>query len=263
MTLYLLIMSYQGYHRFRVIIPVILLVQIYLDRRGRKWPTLATLSVLAALGLVFFPLKAIGRMAQYGFSASDIVRNSAEIVETALSGEHDDQQFLDMMASTITLVDERGKFYWGEPYAALVTLPIPRQWWKEKPTPADYMADFSTKQRPMQECGMIATIVGESYANFGYFGVVLVPLLLASVLGWMYASAYAGGYLTVARFGYLMLACNLIQVFRDGVVSMVIFTAVNMMPLTLILLLYKLIPPPAPHLPHPVAAPPQVLLNRQ
>jgi hypothetical protein len=244
MTLYLLIMSYQGFHRFRVVIPVIMLVQIYLDRHGRKWPTLAMMSVLVALGLLFFPLKAIGMMAQWGYSASDIVRNSTEIVETALAGEHDDQGFLDQMASVLTLVDERGKHYWGQPYAALVTLPIPRQWWQEKPTPADYIEDFSTKARPMRECGMIATIVGESYANFGLAGIIVIPFLLAWLLGWLYTVAYSNNYFAVARFGYLMLACNLIQVFRDGIVSMIMFTAVNMMPLVVILLLHRLLPQP-------------------
>ena len=245
MAVYLALMSYQGYHRFRVVIPVIMLVQIYLDRHRRKWPTLATMSILAALALLFFPLKAIGMMAQWGYSATDIVRNSTEIVETALSGEHDDEGFLDQLASAVTLVDLRGKFYWGEPYFALVTLPVPRQWWKEKPTPVDYIEDFSTKGRPMRECGMIATIVGESYANFGYPGILAIPFLLAWFLGRLYASAYSNHYFTVARFGYLMLACNLIQVFRDGVVSMVMFTAVNMMPLAVILLLHKFSPAPA------------------
>lgn len=238
MALYLLVMSYQGYHRFRVVIPIIMLIQIYLDRHGRKWPTLTATIVLACVGLLFFPLKNIGTMAQAGYSASEIIANSKAIVETALSGEHDDQSFLDQMASAVTLVDERGKFYWGQPYAALITLPIPRQWWPEKPGLADYMDDFSVRSRPMKEMGMIATVIGESYANFGYPGIVAIPFALAWLLGWIYTSAYSNPYFSVARFGYLMLACNLIQVFRDGVVSMITFTAVNMMPLLVIILLH-------------------------
>lgn len=238
MGFYLMLMAYQGYHRFRVIIPMIMLIQIYLDRRGRKWPTLLMSCALAGTALLFFPLKSIGTMAQSGYSAGDIMRGSIAIVETAFSGEHADESFLDQMASVVTLVDEKGKFYWGEPYAALVTLPIPRQWWPDKPGVADYMDDFSQNSRPMRESGMIATIIGESYANFGYGGIVLVPLLLAWCLAWACARAYASNYFSVARFGYLLLACNLIQVFRDGVVSMVIFTAVNMMPLVVIILLH-------------------------
>lgn len=242
MGLYLLIMSYQGYHRFRVVIPAIMMIQMYLDRRGKKWPGLALVSTLSALGLMFLPLKSIGRMAQEGLSATDIAANSAAIVEEAFSSETEDHAFLDQMASTVTLVDDRGKFYWGEPYLALVTLPMPRQWWPQKPGLADYMDDFSTRSRPMKETGMITTVVGEGYANFGYAGVVLIPFALAWFVGALFHRAYSAGYFAIAHFAYLMLACNLIQVFRDGVVSMVVFTAVNMMPLTLILMLHKLLP---------------------
>ncbi len=49
MSLYLLIMSYQGYHRFRVVIPVILLIQIYLDRHRLRWPPPYVMALASSL----------------------------------------------------------------------------------------------------------------------------------------------------------------------------------------------------------------------
>jgi len=249
-SLYLLLMMYQGFHRFRVVIPIILLTQIYLDRHQLKWPSLRFVILLLGLAVLFFPLKSIGRAAQLVFSedktkqmsVQDIVDTSAEGIRLALTGGHDDQQILDQCASALTLIDESGHFYYGGTYLPLLTSPIPRQWWPEKPGLVDYVGDISKPWRPMKEMGMTPVFWGEAYANFGYFGIVLIPGLLAYGLGRAYFSAYRGPYFTVARFAYLLVACNLIQVFRDGLISLVTFTLVQMMPLTVIVLLHYLIP---------------------
>ncbi len=242
MSLYLLIMAYQGYHRFRVLIPVLLLIQIYLDRRKLKWPPLYVSAVLVALLLIYFPLKSIGRMAQEGESVNEIVMTSTETVNTALAVKAPDQQFLDQFACALSLMDDAGPFYYGKTYLALVTLPVPHQWWPDKPGLADYLKEISKPWRPMSDMGMIVTFLGESYINFGYAGIVLIPALLAYVLGRVYFRAYRSNYFTVARLAYLLIACNLIQVYRDGLVSLVVFTWVNMMPLMIIILLHYVMP---------------------
>lgn len=241
-SVFLLLMAYQGYHRFRVIIPAILLTQIYLDRRKMRWPPVYIMGFIVILALLFFPMKEIGRMAQRGETVAQIVDNSKESINSALAAEAPDQTFLDLFACALTLTDENGKFYYGSTYANLITLPIPRQWWPDKPSLADYLRDISRPWRPMAEMGMIVTYLGESYINFGVFGLVLVPYLLAYWLARGYFRAYKSNYFSVARFFYLLIACNLIQVYRDGLVSIVVFTSVNMMPLMLIVLLHFILP---------------------
>lgn len=66
LAFYLGVVAVQGGNRFRFIVPVILLVQIYLDRRQRRWPDLRVAIILAVCLLLFFPLKDIGRSAQSG-----------------------------------------------------------------------------------------------------------------------------------------------------------------------------------------------------
>ena len=242
MLLFLLVMAYQGYHRFRVIIPAILLIQIYLDRRKMKWPPVYVMGVILALALLFFPMKEIGKMAQQGETVAQIIDNSRESINSALVAEAPDQIFLDLFACAITLCDENGKLYYGTTYLNLIILPVPRQWWPGKPTLGDYVNDISRPWRPMFEMGLIVTFLGESYANFGFLGIILVPYLVAYWLARIYFRAYRSNYFSVARFAYLLIACNLIQVYRDGLVSIVVFTCVNMMPLILIVLLHFILP---------------------
>jgi hypothetical protein len=235
---YIALMAIQGFHRYRAIIPVILLVQLYLDRNGRRWPTKTVLALLVGVGLAFFPLKVIGGMVVSGATWDEVVDAGTKELQGAVAGDAPDQLFLDQLASTISLVDANGVFYWGEPYAAILTLPVPRQWWPEKPSIADYIKDFSRPWRPMHENGMITTLIGELYANFSFAGVILASFLVAYALARMYFSSQRYGYWSVARFTYLMVACNLVQVYRDGLVSLPMFAVVNMLPLAAIVLLH-------------------------
>ena len=241
MVTYLLFMSYQGYHRFRVVIPLIILAQIYLDRRHRRWPPWWMMGLLLVLGLLFFSLKTIGRMAQEGASISEIARSTSEITNRTLEGDSE-LQFLDSLASTVTLVDQADRFYYGTTYLTVLTLPVPRPLWPGKPAQNQYQHDISTPLRPMAENGMISTFLGEAYANFGLLGIVVVPLVLAYLLARLYFLAYRSGYLSLSRFVYLLIAAILIQVYRDGLISLVIHTVAAMMPLFLIVGLHHLMP---------------------
>ncbi|HXI90514.1 MAG TPA: O-antigen polymerase [Blastocatellia bacterium] len=242
MVVYLFIMSVQGFHRFRAVIPLILLLQIYLDRRQKKWPPSYVTALIFAAMLLFYPMKSIGRMAQEGATVNEISESSTEILREVAAGQNGDQTLLDQFASSLTLIDRAEKFYYGSTYLALLTSPIPRQFWPEKPGLADYQKDFSTPSRPMSEMGMTVTFMGEFYLNFGNVGVVIMSFLTAYWLARIYFRGYRSSYYSVLRFSYLLIACNLIQVYRDGLMSLFVFTLVNMMPLSIIVFLHLVRP---------------------
>jgi hypothetical protein len=187
-------------------------------------------------------MKMIGRMVQEGAPFSEISASSSELIGQVLIGQADDQQALDQTASAITLVDRAGKYYYGRPYLTLLVTPIPRQWWPEKPILSEHLKDFSTPSRPMFEMGMTPGYIGDLYLNFGYLGVLILSYFVAHWLGRAYFKAYRSNYFSVTRFVYLIVACNLIQVYRDGLLSLVVFTLVNMMPLTIIAILHYVRP---------------------
>ena len=124
----------------------------------------------------------------------------------------------------------------------MLTVAVPRQWWPEKPGLADFEREISSPGRPIALDGMVVTMLGEFYVNFWYLGVIVLSFALAYGTGRLFQAAYRRGYLTIARFAYLMIACNLIEIYRDGLISLFVFVVINMMPLTVIVLLHFLFP---------------------
>jgi hypothetical protein len=233
---YLVIMSLQGGMRFRVIIGLILAIQIWIEQRNRRWPTKLTVVGLGLAALAFFPMKTVGFMVREGASTSEIGEVLSTSITDVSEGANTDQMFLDEMASALTLIDMNGKWFYGSMYLPMLTLPIPRALWPDKPGLSGFLQEISTSHRPMAACGMITTYLGEAYANFGVFGVVVVPPIVALFLAMFYRAAYSVPRLTELRFAYVLVSVNLIQVYRDGLLSVFVFTMVNMMPLAAIVL---------------------------
>lgn len=246
MALYLGLVIYQGHYRFRLLISVILLAQIYLDRRGRRWPKLSGAAFLLACSLMFFPLKEIGRQLQAGESLDSIWSTAKQGIAGALRGDHPDEMILDEFASALTLTDRHGQLYWGSTYVGLVTVMVPRQLWPGKPGLADFQKEISTLERPMAASGMVVTMLGEFYLNFSYVGVMFMSFAVAYFSGTWFHSAYQSGYYTLRRFFYLLVACSLIQIFRDGLISLFVFTLINMMPLSAIAVIHLFYRPGKP-----------------
>ena len=232
------LMIYQGNFRFRLVIPLILLAQVYFDRRRRRWPTLTGVALLLTFGCPFFPLKRIGQQLQAGETPQAMWQSTRIEMEDAFRGDHPDEMILDEFASSLTLADRYGKSYWGGTYVGLLTVAIPRQWWPEKPGLADFEKEISTLSRPMAANGMVVTMVGEFYLNFSYVGVVVLCFVVAYLSGLCFHAAYRRGYFTLGHFTYLLIACNFIQVFRDGLISLFVFPIINMMPVAAIVVLH-------------------------
>lgn len=229
MTVFLIIMGYQGYHRFRLVIPVLLLFQFLLSHRERKWPTLRQAILLIALFLLWLPLKTIGTLARQGVSTDEILNEAAEIVSSSLKGDNE-LVFLDYLAATMTLCDDHNRFYYFDTYVPMLTLAVPRPLWTDKPRIAFFLDEISTPTRPMAQWGAVVTLYGESYVSFGYFGIFAIPYLVAYIFGRCYFASLTRPYLSVFRLAYLIFWASLLLVYRDGLPSLLVFTVATMMP---------------------------------
>lgn len=239
---YLVLMALQGSQRFRVIIGLLLAVQIWVELHDRRWPSRTITLVLLVSGALFFPMKVIATTIQTGDEMSQAYVATADQITEVSKGAALDQMFLDEFACGLTLLDMQGKLYWGEIYLPLITLPIPRAIWPNKPTLAGFVYDISSRHRPMGTSGMITTYLGEAYANFGPSGIVIVSPILAFLLALFYRAAIARPHDSILRLAYTLVSVNLIQIYRDGLQSLVIFTFVNMMPLVIIVFAHVLVP---------------------
>lgn len=242
---YLFIIAIQGYHRYRLVLPLIFLISTYLVSHDLKWPKRKYILMLLGLSFLFYPLKSIGRIIQEEGSfdnISEVVFSS--FIETT-KGNQGDQAFLDQFAMTLTEIDNQGKLYLGETILPILVSPIPRFLWSEKPALNQWQAEISTIHRPFDEIGSVATIYGESYANFGYLGIILLPAILFFILTKWYKRMIFADKKSIEFLFYLLVISCLVQVLRDGFVSLFLFPVVNSMPIFLIFLIHKMLYNPA------------------
>jgi hypothetical protein len=199
--------------------------------------------VVAALfiGLVFPRLKSIGASIQYGD-----YQNAITMVQESFGKSKSEyevaatEDFLDQFAGGLSLVDSNDRKFWGSTYLAIITLPVPRAWWPDKPGLADHLQEISTSGRRYDIEGRIMTYLGEAYLNFGYAGLLLVPILMGYLLTAACLRATTGPMLRLGRYLYLVFFMALIQTFRDGLLSIFVFTFVHNMPMLFTWILHSL-----------------------
>ena len=227
------VVALQGYHRFMLVLPLLYFTALYLQTQRRRWPTIPLLIAAFFLGLVFPRLKYIGQALQYGDSreafaqfSQAFVKDKQSYAEVAVG-----EDFLDQFAGGLSLIDSNERKFWGSTYLAIITLPVPRAWWPSKPGLADHLQEISTSGRQYNVEGRIITYLGESYLNFGYAGLIAIPALMGYFLTAVCLRATAGPMLRLSRYIYLVFFMALVQTFRDGLLSIFVFTVVHNMPM--------------------------------
>lgn len=236
---YLIIVAIQGGNRYRMVLPILFLLITYLYYNRLNWPKPSQFIYLIALFILTMPLKQIGKLIQEGGSITDVSTIFSESFEATSSGNSVDQSFLDQYAMTLTEIDRHKKIYYGTTIAPLIFLPIPRETWDEKPALNQWQIEISTINRPFDKMGSIGTIYGEAYADFRIFGIVFIPALLFYFLTIWYRKIKNRWMFDMDKFLYTLIFVCMIQVLRDGMVSLFIFPVVYNMPLFMIYILHK------------------------
>jgi hypothetical protein len=226
------VVALQGYHRFMLILPLLFFAAYYLQTVRRRWPTWPIVVGAVLVALIFPRLKYIGQAIQYGDTQEAIAQFTQSFDFTSKNKEvGPSEDFLDQFAGGLSLIDTNDRKFWGSTYVAIVTLPIPRAWWPNKPGLADHLQEISTSGRQYSVEGRIITYLGESYLNFGYAGLFLIPALMGYLLTAYCLHANTGPMQRLSRYVYLVVFMALIQTFRDGLLSIFVFTIVHNMPM--------------------------------
>jgi len=217
-----------------VIIPLIFLLFTWLARRKSRRLPLALFPAALCLWLIWLPMKPILYALQTGLPIGDAI--SAGVTEAfghfgTEEGSAIDFQFLDMIGSTMSLVDIHGTHLWGGSITPLLVSPVPRSLWPAKPHFNQYQIDLDIPSRNMAALNMTAGLIGECYADFGYFGVLAIPFLIS--LGFSLAyNRLAGTYLLApGALLYLIFLSTFMQLYRDGLISGFMFPFVHCAPI--------------------------------
>lgn len=224
------ILGLQGELRYRVLIPCIFLLFLYLHRQQKRWLSPRFVIIILVGIMVFLPMKYVGKLIQQGASTEELIEFASEYRESLDIGANADFSFLDMYASTLTLIDQHGVYYYGTTYLSLFLVPIPRPLWQEKPSVVQWMTDISTPSRNLKELGSIPTIYGEAYVNFGYLGIIFVPFLFAKYAARWYFRILNTDSQSANLYLYLYFAAIIVQVYRDGLISIIIFLSAYNIP---------------------------------
>jgi hypothetical protein len=232
----------QGYHRFMLILPLLYFAALYLQTQRRRWPNVLIIVGALFVGMIFPRLKYIGQALQYGDSQEALAQFTQAFVRDKQSYTESSatEDFLDQFAGGLSLVDGNDRKFLGSTYLAIITLPIPRAWWPSKPGLADHLQEISTSGRRYDVEGRIITYLGEAYANFGYAGLMIIPTLLGYLLTVACLRATTGPMLRLGRYLYLVFFMALVQTFRDGLLSIFVFTFVHNMPMLFTWILHSI-----------------------
>lgn len=229
-ALCLFILAFQGQHRYRVLVPCLFLLFLYLHRQQKQWLSPRFVMMILIGIMIFLPMKYVGKLIQQGASSEDLIEFASEYRESLDIGANADFSFLDMYASTLTLIDQHKSYYYGTTYLAVFLVPIPRPFWKAKPSTVQWITDVSTPSRNLKELGAIPTIYGEAYVNFGIFGIIFIPFLFAKYSSRWYFKVLTTHPQSANLYLYLYFSAIIVQVYRDGLISFIIFLSAYNLP---------------------------------
>jgi hypothetical protein len=215
-------------------LPLLFIVTIFLRRYNFK-------NTLVLFALVFLPLvplidnlKMIGINYKTGANL-DFSELYSESVEASITGQSGDMSFLEQNAAVLSAVNSNDNFFYFETYQHIFLFFIPRYFWEDKPRLGQWLVNLSSSDRDFGELGQIGLLSGESYSSFGVFGVIVVGFLFSYLSKFFYRkfSIYSSNSLGF----YFLLLYNIVlfQVWRDGLISFVVFPLLNFLPLTLFL----------------------------
>jgi hypothetical protein len=183
---------------------------------------------IVLLGLLWFMYKPVSQGIVAGEDVEAIWTRAQNYLQDSFDrGASLDTQFLDMQATSMAAADEAGVRYYGTMYLPLVYLPIPRFVWPDKPSLAEYAKKITSSSRPIATVGMPPTLSGEGYMEFGWIGCAIIPFLYMYGMQTAYRRVSGLDITSVARWTYLIFLVSMLQIFRDGLISLFLYPFVE------------------------------------
>lgn len=232
-TMFLAILGLTAFNLTRVsfVLPLILALLVYLAMQGRRELSFQWTFALAGLAVLWFVFKPVGAAISSGEGIEKAWNAAGAYLDDTWTYGTGDLQYFDMQASFMAAADESGVRMYGATLLPLVYLPIPRYMWPDKPRLNQFMVGISSSARPFVQSGMTPTLCGEAYLNFGWFGCFFVPFIYLYAMSRAYLRVRNHTIASAGRWIYMASLVVFIQVFRDGLNSLVLFSVVHFLPL--------------------------------
>jgi hypothetical protein len=232
---YVFYRSSQGQTRWTIVMSLFLITLVWLWNRRRRIPPVW---LLVALPLVFVLWVNIshdrGLILRYFDGSSDRTREIASDNSPTFQEKWDTADFasFDSLTFIVGVVpDHTDTYTFGTQYLQLFTEPIPRALWTNKPAgpPIEFfdLNDYGNFR------GLTPSLVGDGWMSFGWLGVGITLGTAGVILGIAY-SAFARNQ-DIAHRAFAFLICNavIVQLFRDGGITVFKFLLFTLAPVLL------------------------------
>ncbi|NEP15242.1 MAG: oligosaccharide repeat unit polymerase [Symploca sp. SIO2C1] len=197
--------------RGSVIVPIAISLFVWMLRE-KKIPTIKIVSFLI-IGMILFSL--LGNFRRGTQTSQEVDWNRLTDINSAIEsaiGTEDKKGEIEhrtgAQSGTLAIlgnVPKRFDFLYGESYVTIVTFPIPRALWSNKPRGIG--ARVGTQLFGTENAGIPPGMVGEGYWNFGISGVILIHALFGCFHQWLVKvfKAYHKESVFVAFYLYILV----------------------------------------------------------
>ncbi|MDC7786713.1 hypothetical protein PQJ75_08260 [Rhodoplanes sp. TEM] len=230
-----------GWMRHSFVLMTIALALLFLFDRRRRWPAPWMVAVGLA-GAVMFSALSEHRSLVAEWITGEVTR-ARVVTERAHFFDGLDFANLEFVEYIVTIVPGQTKtFNYFSNSLEVLTAPIPRALWPEKPTGSPI--SFYNINNYGYPIGITFTVVGEGWQSLGYAGVVVWCLLGGLLWGGAYRLFVANVTSTFATLYYLLVLPVSLMWFRDGVlITLVQFPLSFVAPILLCQLLGRVVRP--------------------
>jgi hypothetical protein len=234
--LYVAYRAYLGWGRWAVVVTIISLLFLYLYTSGRKWPKGRHIAFAIPVAVLFITLGVSRDLLKVALDAwlqgyelppIDSIGDSIGIIAALDSLDFANFEYLCYVVSAIP--DQTGTFSYGTQYLQLFTEPIPRVLWENKPIGQPVklfeLNDYGNFR------GLTVSLPGDAWMSGGWIGLLITMVLVSRLLGWAFDAFLSRQREHGARMIYLITCPLMIQLFRDGGISIFKFLLFVLTPL--------------------------------
>ena len=234
----IIIQAFQGFGRWRLMVDLLFFVSLFWVKNGIKFPKISILKgfVIVICILIFSQLKYIGLL----FFALDSNLNLPSLSEFLSFSDSKpiifnlgDLYIIDHQAALIKAIDV-SSFKFGNTYLTNFEIFLPKYLFPNKNSVNYWLQEIPLNSQLFKINGGIPTLVGESYANFGFLGplFVITPIAILSIYLFMRLRfSISRRIISYDLIFYLSFYLSFFQILRDGFSSVFNFIIFAFFPL--------------------------------
>ena len=222
----------QGWGRWTFILSCFLLVLVWLWDHRRRFPPWWSLLAAPLMMMLFLKLSHDRMFFRTWLSGekSYNVQRAETARDWRVKWDTLDFANYDFLAYIVTHVPRHTKSYtYGAQYLQLFTEPIPRKLWKGKPIGAP--VKFYDLNDYGNFVGLTPSIVGDGWQSGGWTGMIVTLSFAGGMLGYGYKWFTRNQDVVHKACAFLIVNAMIIQLFRDGGISIFKFLFFSLVPL--------------------------------